>query len=421
MVKKRLYISFIALLCSLCMAALPMDTMTGMFSDKVRTLRLMVNGNPQSLPVIFMGTADRLEISFDILSDSRDYLRYRLIHCNAYWQTDGLVDSEFLDGFNEGSIEDYDFSRGTTVHYVHYRLEIPNDEMRPLISGNYLIQIYDETDPDTVLLQARFMVCENNAAVSAAVSSRTDVDYNQSHQQLSIAVDTERAPVRDAFNDLIVMVQQNGRLDSEVALRHPLRSQGTQVIYEHLNLLIFPAGNQYRRMETVSTRYLPMGIETIDYQHPYYHFTVATDSPRAASQYLYDSDQHGAFLIREYDSSDSDHEADYVVVHFSLDYLAAPGDMIFLDGDFTSRRFDSASRMVYNPGTGMWEKALLLKQGAYNYQYLVVPSGGRSGLTAPVEGDHYQTVNRYTIKVYTRNPAERYDRLIGITVIDSGI
>ncbi|MDE7427029.1 MAG: DUF5103 domain-containing protein [Muribaculaceae bacterium] len=421
MVKSRLYITFISLLTCLLISAAHVDTMTGMFSDKVRTLRLMTNGNPQNIPVIFQGTADRIEISFDILSDSRDYLRYRLIHCNAYWQPDGLVDSEFLDGFNEGTIEDYDFSRATTVHYVHYRLELPNAETVPLISGNYLVQVYDETDPDNVLLQARFMVCENNASISAAVSSRTDVDYNDAHQQLSIAVDTERAPVRDPFNDLIVLVQQNGRLDSEVALRHPLRTQGSQVIYEHLPALIFPAGNQYRRMETVSVRYLPMGIENIEYQAPYYHFDVAQDGPRAASQYLYDSDQHGAFLIREYDSSDSDLEADYVVVHFKLDYLAAPDDMIFLDGDFTSRRFDSGSRMIYNPGTGLWEKALLLKQGAYNYQYLVVPSGGRWGLTAPVEGDHYQTANRYTIKVYSRNPAERYDRLIGISVIESGI
>ena len=69
--------------------------------------------------------------------------------------------------------------------------------------------------------------------------------------------------------------------------------------------------------------------------------------------------------------------------------------------------------MQYNHATGRYERAMLLKQGAYNYQYLVVPPGARRGYTAQVEGDKYQTVNRYDVRVYTRRRGERYDRLIG--------
>ena len=75
--------------------------------------------------------------------------------------------------------------------------------------------------------------------------------------------------------------------------------------------------------------------------------------------------------------------------------------------------------MTYNRATGKYEKALLLKQGSYNYQYLIVPPGKNRGYTAEIEGDKYQTVNEYLIKVYTRRPADRYDRLIGVSRIVS--
>lgn len=94
---------------------------------------------------------------------------------------------------------------------------------------------------------------------------------------------------------------------------------------------------------------------------------------------------------------------------------------MFLDGDFTDRKFDPRSRMVYNHATGAYEQSLLLKQGAYTYQYLVVPSGSMSGKTGPVEGDKYQTVNEYVIRVYHRPKGTRFDRLVGVGMVRSGI
>jgi hypothetical protein len=76
--------------------------------------------------------------------------------------------------------------------------------------------------------------------------------------------------------------------------------------------------------------------------------------------------------------------------------------------------------MVYNRATGLYERSMLLKQGAYNYQYLAVLAGTKRGFTAQVEGDFYETVNEYLIKVYNRPVGSRYDRLIGATLIYSG-
>lgn len=396
------------------------DTMTGIFNDKIKTLEVHVDGNDMAPPVITLGSDDRLTVSFDHLDEDRCYLRYELIHCNADWQRSGLVDSEFLDGFNVGYIDDYDFSRATTVHYVHYTMSIPNGYVTPKLSGNYLLRIYPENNPDDTWLQCRFMVSEQTAVVSGEITSRTDVDYNKAHQQLSLAIDTERSGVRDPFNDVTVMIQQNGRYDNEISVRQPLRVSGKISYYEHQSPLIFDAGNEYRRFEVVSTTYPGMKVEEIGFAAPYYHAILSTDSSRAGKMYEYDQTQHGRFTIREYSSSESDIEADYIVVHFSLDYPELPGTMIFLDGDFTSRRFDPESLMTFNRATGRYERVMLLKQGAYNYQYLAVPPGKDRGYTSIIEGDDYQTVNEYMIKVYHRRPGERYDRLIGVASMFSG-
>ena len=403
-------------------ASEPMDTRQGTLNERVRSLQVYPEGHPYAPPVIELDGPGRIEISFDHLNEEYTRLRFRLIHCNASWQPSALVESEYLDGFNEAPIDDYDYSRTTITHYVHYRLTIPQPGMTPLVSGNYLAQVYPEDDPDDVWLQARLMISEQTAQVDATVTSRTDVDYNQGHQQLGITVDTERAGVADAFNDVTVKVQQNGRWDNEATLSKPLRLASRSVaVYEHQAPLIFPAGNEYRRFETVSTQFPGMGVEAISWNDPYYNFTLATDAPRAETPYSYDQTQHGRFTPREYNSSQSDVEADYVVVHFALDMPEMPGAMIFIDGDLTQRRFDPESLMVYNRAMGLYERAMLLKQGSYNYQYLTVPAGSNVGRTAPVEDDKFQTVNEYTVKVYTRGPTDRYDRLVGVQTFTSGI
>lgn len=410
---KRLLLT-IALLYSIVATAqrLP-DTMTGVFNEYIKSLQINVNGDPFADPVVVLGSSDQFYISFDHLAEDREYFRYSLTHCNASWRPSGLVDSEFLDGFNEGTIDTYDFSRATLVHYVHYTLAFPNEDVYPTISGNYLLKIYPESDPDSIVAQCRLMISEATAPIAIRAASQTDIDYNQSHQQLTIEVETERAMVEDPFNDLIVIAGQNGRLDSEVAFRQPLRASGTRVIYEHQPPLIFEAGNEYRRFETVNEQYPGMGVAGIEFHEPYYHYILYTDQSRAEEEYLYDQTQHGRYFIREYYSDNSDVEADYGVVHFTLDYPEESGTMIFIDGDFVQRRFDDNSRMYYNHATGLYERAMLLKQGAYNYQYLIVPPGASRGYTSSIEGDKYQTINEYSVRVYHRRRGERYDRLIG--------
>lgn len=202
---KRLAASLLLLLTIVCavrgeeMA----DTRQGIFEPSFRSLRVTLEGNDFAQPVIMLGHDDsRLTVSFDEISEERRFMRYELIHCDARWRPEGLVASEFLDGFNEGIVEDYEYSRATLVHYVHYVITIPNRDIRITEPGNYLLRVYDEDNPDVTLLQARFGVSDFSAVISAGVTSLTDIDANRSHQQVSVGVDLRHvsgeSPTRSA-------------------------------------------------------------------------------------------------------------------------------------------------------------------------------------------------------------------------------
>lgn len=419
MTKKILYLMFMLAF----LGVRGQSSGTQIFNEKVKTLQVRLAGTPQGaigMPVMLLDGNDGVIVEFDHLADEREYLRYSLRHCDSRWKPDGLAYMEYLDGFNEGEVNDYAFSNATSVHYVHYRIVLPNEQVRPTISGNYLLTVYPENDEEHPWLQCRFAVSEQTASFSINATSRTDVDYNKGHQQLEIVADVDRAGVRDIFNDLLLFIEQNGRNDNRRYLSKPMRISGGKVHYEHQPELIFPAGNEYRRFETVSTRYIPMGVAAIDYKAPYYRFILNTDEPRSHKDYLYDETLSGGFVIRNadlanvFDEGDPGTDADYAVTYFSLEMPELPGVSIYIDSEITNREFSPESAMTYNQLTGCYEKAMLLKQGAYSYNYLATDIGQDVGKTSTVEGDRYQTVNRYTVYLYNRRPGERYDRLVGV-------
>lgn len=427
-------VKYISLLLTALMSALtahaynnaPLET--AVFDESIRSLQVRTSDMPEGtvgVPVVVLNSPQSITIEFDRLTEDRDYMRYSLTHCTRDWRPDGLAYIEYLEGFNEGTIEDYELSHATTVHYVHYRLSIPNADIRPTLSGNYVVKIFPEDNPDDIWIQVRFAVSEQTASLGASWSGRTDVDYNREHQQLEIIADVDNAHVRDAFNDLTLVIEQNGRYDNARTITRPMRISAGKLIYEHQPELIFEGGNEYRRFETVSRRYTPMGVESIDYAAPYYRFNLDIDEPRSGQAYLYDRTLSGGYVVRDADNVTPDPaissiEADYGVVYFALEMPRLPMQTIYIDTDALQRRLSPESAMTYNEATGRYEKALLLKQGAYSYQYLA--SDHRSGRTsvAHTEGNHYETANRYNLRLYHRIPGERYDRLIGSGSFSTG-
>lgn len=422
----------VCLACVVVFPASARDTFTRIFDPDFSTLKVMVDGDFMSPPVIDIGSDRQIIISFDERADDRSYLRYRLVHCNADWQPSRLIDSEILDGFNYAEVEDFGFSANTFIHYVNYHIHIPSEGMTPLVSGNYLVEVYREDEPEQTMLQARLSIVEPRVAVSGELSVSTGRGTMDRWQQLSLTVDLSEYlrdnRVANPLTDIIVTVERNGDPLSSVTLAPPLRQSGSQLIYDHQSSLIFPAGNEFRRFETVNVLSPGMGVDSMRFGNGMYHAWLIPDEPHADRQYFYDSTQHGRFMVRELNATDSELGADYVMTHFTLlqpEYL--DGD-VYVQGEMNGYLPAAAWRMTYNPAVGGYTLAVPLKQGSYNYRYAVAPKEVSevepAGLTpalipdpSPVEGDKYQTQNEYLVRVWHRDPMAHADRLIGTAVI----
>ena len=110
----------------------------------------------------------------------------------------------------------------------------------------------------------------------------------------------------------------------------------------------------------------------------------------------------------------SEVEADYTHVHFSFPfpYPLAQGS-IYIIGELTGNELQPFARMTYNYNTSQYEAVLLLKQGYYNYMYIMVPEGKSKGETASTEGNHWEAPNEYILLVYHREPGDAFDKIIG--------
>lgn len=412
--------------CSLLMLAAGaqgrVDTRPIIFDSNVRSLKLSLESNMYIPPILMLNGNDRLVVNFDYLGYDVHYLRYSVTHCNANWQPSQLVESEYVSGFNYADIDDYAQSEATYVHYYNYQFVLPNPDMELLVSGNYLLTVYEQDDPDKILFQTRFSVCEGAVGVYPQVTSRTDVDYNNRFQQVSFDVRYKPNQVRDPYNELTCIVSQNSRDDNAVVVTRPMMVAADHVTYDHNRDLIFPAGNEFRRFEIVSAHNINMGVQSIRYYEPMYHATLMVDEPRNEMQYLYDKTQYGRFTIRNAEAyGENALQADYMITHFTLDVGGKlNGGNVWLYGEFLNGYPATQSIMKYDTSTGCYTSEILLKQGAYNYMYLWVPDGTTVGLTSRIEGDHYETVNEYLVKVYDRPMGERYDRLVGYGVAYSG-
>ena len=407
--KKAIFFLSLVFICNLNICAQRNE----MLDKNIASLQVVANNDWLSLPIITLNSNDFVNISFDDLTHEYHRYCYKIEHCEADWQTSSvLFESDYIDGFASGNtIDDVQESTNTVQLYTHYNISFPNNKCRPKISGNYRVTIYDENDEKHVVCRAYFMIVEPSMGVHLNVTTNTDIDINGKHQQVEMAVDYGNNIVSNPQTQIKTVVMQNGRWDNAVINARPqyIKANGLQWI--HCKDFIFDGGNEYRKFETLDVTHTTMGLESINWDGHNYHAWIWTDEPRPS--YIYDKDANGAFLIRNSDNIDNDVNSDYIITHFRLK-SPQTADPIYINGFFTNDRFLPQYEMKWNEKNKQYEGELLLKQGYYSYQYLMMKPEGKLK-PVPSEGNFYQTENTYQALIYFKANGDRTDRLVGYT------
>lgn len=380
------------------------------YVPNVKSLTSIVNGDWLNRPVMELGTGDRLQIGFDELSHTYHRFVYRLEHCEADWTTtEGLFESDWLEGFNDIPIDDYQNSINTTVLYTHYELTIPNDRCRLKMSGNYRLTVYDEDNADECILDVEFYVVEQQMTVGLGVTTNTDIDHNQSHQQLSMTINYNTLRITNLDEQIYTVIMQNWRDDNARRNVQPNYITPQGLSWEHNRGLIFDAGNEFHKFEVLDVSHTTMGLERMEWDGANYQAWPFTATVR--KNYLTDTDADGAFVIRNSDNTEIDYTCEYVYVNY---ILQAPyqGD-IYISGLWTTDADRDTYKMMYDGNQGAYLARLLQKQGYYSYQFVTA-----DGNNPPSEGNFYQTENRYQALVYYKGTGERTWRLVGYRALE---
>ncbi len=414
----RSFLCSILLIASLTLSAQEVYT-TRVYNNKIKTVQLYVEGFELSGPYLDLRGSNALALHFDEMGvDVKNY-QYTLIHCNADWTQSSLLSLEYLDGYTEDYINNYSASFNSLQEYVHYSLNFPNQNMKLKKSGNYILKVYEVGNFDSPSFLIRFVVYEKMASVTATVKRSDIVSQRDDLQEIDFNV-VPPFNIMNPFTDLKATILQNGRWDNAINNLVPTFTRENELVYNYDKKSSFMAGNQYRQLDMKTLRYQSGNVAKISVTDGSNKVQLIADVARAKFPYASFQDINGGYVIRNQDGAGTPNtDADYAEVKFILAYPEplAYGN-IYVTGDFNQNRISEENMMHYNYNTLAYEAFITLKQGFYNYQYVVANDNSIPDASI-VEGTFFPTENSYTIILYFRDFSSDYDRVIACTTVNS--
>ena len=379
--------------------------------DYIRTVQFQGNSQFSGTPIIALG--ETLSISFDdLIGDEADYY-YTIEHYDFNWQPSNLAKNEYMEGFDNMRILNYQNSFNTLQIYSHYTLNIPNRNTRRLkVSGNYMLKIFN--DDKELVFSRKFMVYEDIALVKAEIKRSRNLKFIDTKQVVYFSVDgSDQIIFRNPDQNLKTLIIQNNNLQTSIYSLKPQYSLGNELVYRYDQEASFWGGNEYLEFDNKDVRAATMNIRSIELKDIYNTY-LFTNKNRSYDPYTYDPDINGQFRVNTIQGEDPTIEAEYTWVHFSLaNYEKLKGGEIHIYGNFNNFNLDESTKLTYNSKRDVFEGKRLFKQGFYNYKYvLLMPNGSiDEGFNS---GNFDETENQYTILAYYREVGGRYDRIVGV-------
>lgn len=386
----------------------------------IKTAKIFKTGTDLSEPIIELGSNESITLIFDDLSESLKNYSYSLIHCTSDWKESGLIKSEYMEGFDPNPINDYQNSYATTVPYTHYTLQIPNSEVSIKISGNYIIRIVDTYNQAEIVTEQRFMVVESLLAIDAKLRQPINLQSSLTSQQLELSLATNRLNISNPYTEIIPLIIQNSQSDNSLYRIAPTFIRTNELVYTAPNEMIFDGVNEYRSFDINSIHYISPGVRSIEQVGGELSVQLQPSENNRNQKYSTQPDINGRYAVKLERSELSDIEAGYVWVYFTLPYYdQLPDKEVYVYGELANWQCTPQNLMQYSYQREAYELRLFLKQGYYNYRFVV--RDVKTGMIDHTffEGNHFETENDYLVLVYYKPMGKQYERLVGMKKINS--
>lgn len=391
------------------------------YLPNIKSVQFRVGQLENSYPIINLGQTDGLMLEFDDLDADFKYYYYTVIHCNADWTpSEGISQFDYLDGFLEEEITDYEYSQNVTVPYTHYRLSLPNKYTKFKLSGNYLLKIYLNNDPNDLVITRRFMVTEEMVTAMMRPQKSSDVSTLATHQEVAVTVKHKDFRIANPANELRVVVLQNGRWDNAKLISEPTFQMAEELIFNSPGQISFAGLREFRPLDIRSLQTRSNQVEFITSDKYRWDVHLFSDRPKANSTYMFSRDLDGSYFIESFETNADASSADYAFVHFSLKSPYLKDKNVYVTGSFADWRPAPRYRMDYNKEKEQYEVAVELKQGYYDYTYGVTEKEASEVLDLEyVDGGSFETQNKIQTLLYFRGFGARFDRLVGTAMMST--
>ena len=381
--------------------------------DFIKSISFKSETGKHQFPLITKGENFTLQFD-DLLAEDNDYY-YVIEYFDHDWKPSSLYKNEYLSGLDNLRISNHKSSYGTLQRYTHYKLTLPNENTQFLVSGNYMISVFDANDE--LMFRRKFLIYEELASIEAGVFRSRELEQFSTHQTVQFSVNPIGINIRNPNNDLKIILLQNEQWDNAKKLSKPQYIIGQELHFRYDLPAQFEGGNEFFHFDTKDNRITNPSISYVE-QEDLYQTYLFTDPERANYPYTFNPDINGNFVINTVLGEDPDTEADYTQVHFSLaKQYTLRDEEIFLYGKFSNYELNENYRLIYNPSYEVYERTLLLKQGFYNYKYVWKTEEGLE--KNKISGTHAITENQYLILLYIWDVGNQYDALIGVKTLSS--
>ncbi len=378
------------------------------------------SGQSNTYPIIQIGSKDNVMLSWDVLGTGAAITyQFTIVHCEADWHKSQMLQSDYIRGLNSDYVPNAVFSSATYVKYAHYSVNFPTSNIRPKVSGNYVLVIYVD-DPDKPVLVRRFYVYEKLVNIGGTAQRATDPQSRDTKHEINFTINTGTLTLMDPLNDIKTVIRQNWRWDNEITNLKPTYVNNNSLIYDYQEGNLFDAGNEFRMFDDRDLRYRGVGVRSFTLDS-LYHVNLYPDEDRSYTVYTSTIDQDGNYVIVDPTDADASAIADYTDVHFKLSPAYTDdggGSEIYVFGALSDWQLEKRFKLEYSARFG-YECNVLLKQGVYDYEYVKVKDGKID--PSEFEGNHWETENNYTVFVYYHPPSGLCDLLVGTLRLNTGI
>jgi len=387
------------------------------YYSSIKTIQCYQEKSETSFPAIELGRGEKIILAFDDLEAGVKSLQYTFIHCDFNWNPSSLMTLDYLYGSPEDNIINWQASSNTMPVYTHFKLSFPNNNLQITKSGNYIIKVYQNNDPEQLILTRRFLVFEKKVGINATVHSATNNQDRSYKQEVDFEIGIGNFALNEPYNNVLVSIMQNQRFDNAINNLKPMYAKSNSLTYDYDQGNVFNGLSEFRELDIKNLQLTSIRVSNIRRDDDkYFHVFMNNEESNAFKKYSFIRDLNGQFVIKNALGM-QDIDGDYAYVHFTLPAEKLYNGDVYVTGAFSAFKCLPQYKMVYDEAKKMYLLRAPFKQGYYNYHFRVKKAEIED--ETAIEGNRFETENSYTILVYYRGIGFFYDRLIGISQVYS--